>query len=153
MAFRYWKVNQLSLLASLLASPCAHSPSLLQYQLPILKEFGLVAYGCCEDLTRKIDMLKQIPNLRRISVSPFANVEKCAEASGGKYVLSFRPRPAHLVGDNWKEVARNDLQQGLETLKGTSFDITLKDVETLENDQNRAKEWVQLAREAIAAYC
>jgi hypothetical protein len=58
-----------------------------------------------------------------------------------------------LVGDNWKEVARNDLQQGIETLKGTSFDITLKDVETLENDENRAKEWVQLAREAIAAYC
>ena len=136
-----------------LISPEHHDEFLLQYQLPILKEFGLVAYGCCEDLTRKIDMLKQIPNLRRISVSPFANVEKCAEASGGKYVLSFRPRPAHLVGDNWKEVARNDLQQGIETLKGTSFDITLKDVETLEGDQNRAKEWVQLARETIAAYC
>ena len=97
-------------------------------------------------------MLKQIPNLRRISVSPFANVEKCAEASGGKYVLSFRPRPAHLVGDNWKEVARNDLQKGIETLKGTSFDITLKDVETLEGDENRAKEWVRLARETIEKY-
>jgi hypothetical protein len=57
-----------------------------------------------------------------------------------------------LVGDNWKEGARNDLQKGIETLKGTSFDITLKDVETLEGDQNRAKEWVQLAREAIEKY-
>ena len=60
-------------------SPAMHAEFLLRYQLPILKEFGLVAYGCCEDLTNKIAMLRQIPNLRRIAVSPFANVARCVE--------------------------------------------------------------------------
>ena len=62
---------------------------LLRYQLPILRRFGLTAYGWCEDLTHKIDMLRQIPNLRRIAVSPFAGVARCAEQIGADYALSF----------------------------------------------------------------
>ena len=50
------------------------------------------------------------------------------------------------------DAVRRHLEHGIETLKGTSFDITLKDVETLEGDENRAKEWVQLARETIEKY-
>ena len=46
-----------------------HEEFLFRYQLPIMEQAGLVAYGCCEDLTCKIDMLRQIPNLRRIAVS------------------------------------------------------------------------------------
>jgi len=78
-------------------SPAMHDEFMLQYQLPILKEFGLVAYGCCEDLANKIDMLRQIPNLRRIAVSPFADVVRCAEQIGRDYVLSYRPSPADMV--------------------------------------------------------
>nr|HPN84445.1 hypothetical protein [Victivallales bacterium] len=37
-------------------SPDMHEEFLLQYQLPIISKFGLSAYGCCEDLTNKIDM-------------------------------------------------------------------------------------------------
>jgi hypothetical protein len=65
-----------------LVSPAMHDEFLLQYQIPILSKFGLSAYGCCEDLTNKIDILRKIPNLRRIGVSPFANVAKCAEQIG-----------------------------------------------------------------------
>ncbi|MHC4886033.1 MAG: uroporphyrinogen decarboxylase/cobalamine-independent methonine synthase family protein, partial [Planctomycetota bacterium] len=76
-----------------LVSPEMHDEFLLQYQLPILKRFGRVAYGCCEDLTRKIDMLRQIPNLRRIAVAPVADIRKCSEAIGTDYVMSYRPNP------------------------------------------------------------
>jgi len=48
-----------------LISPEMHDEFMLQYQIPICKLFGLVAYGCCEDLSRKIGILRQIPNLRR----------------------------------------------------------------------------------------
>ena len=50
-----------------------------------------------EDLTNKIDMLRTIPNLRRIAVSPFANVRRCAEQIGTDYVMSYRPSPADMV--------------------------------------------------------
>ena len=71
---------------------------MLQYQIPIVEKFGLVSYGCCEDLTDKIDVVRQIPNLRRIAVSPMADVAKCAEEIGGDYILSYRPSPTDMVG-------------------------------------------------------
>lgn len=68
-------------------SPEMHDEFLLQYQIPIMEKFGLTAYGCCEDLTRKISILKKIPNLRRIAVTPWANVAECAEQIGQDYVI------------------------------------------------------------------
>ena len=133
-------------------SPALHDEFLLQYQLPILKEYGLVAYGCCEDLTRKIKMLRQIPNLRRIAVSPFANAARCAEQIGGEYVLSYRPSPADMVGygfdpDRIRAILRRDLQ--VCRANGCHTDITLKDVETVQGDPNRVKNWVSITRDVI----
>lgn len=66
-----------------LISPAMHDEFMLQYQKPICALFGLVAYGCCEDLTEKIDILRTIPNLRRIAVTPWADAERCASKAGG----------------------------------------------------------------------
>ena len=132
-------------------SPAMHDEFMLQYQLPILKPFGLVAYGCCEDLTNKIDMLRQIPNLRRIAVSPFADVVKCAEQIGRDYVVSYRPSPADMVSYGFdRDRIRSILTTDLETCKDCHVDITLKDVETVEKDPERVKKWVTLTREVIA---
>lgn len=135
-------------------SPAMHEEFLLRYQLPILREFGLVAYGCCEDLTRKIDLLRQIPNLRRIAVAPVANVAKCAEQIGGDYILSYRPSPADMVGygfdpDRIRRILRRDLEACRQN--GCHVDVTLKDVETVEGDPERVRRWVMLAREVIEA--
>ena len=62
-----------------LISPAMHDEFMFRYQFPILEKFGLVAYGCCEDLTHKIDYLRNLPNLRRIAVTPVADVAKSAE--------------------------------------------------------------------------
>jgi hypothetical protein len=134
-----------------LVSPSMHEEFLLRYQLPIMKKFGLVAYGCCEDLTNKIPMLRQIPNLRRIAVSPFADVKSCAEQIGNDYVISYRPSPADMVSYGFDESRiRNILKRDLEYLKGTYFDITLKDVETVQSAPDRIRRWVALTREIIA---
>ena len=133
-----------------LVGPKKHDEFLLQYQIPILKEFGLVAYGCCEDLTKKIGILRQIPNLRRIGVSPFADAAKCAEQIGTDYVLSYRPSPADMVGygfdpDRILSILRRDLR----ACKACHTDITLKDVETVQDDPTRVREWVKLTRQVI----
>jgi hypothetical protein len=132
-----------------LISPEMHDEFLLQYQLPILEKFGLAAYGCCEDLSRKIDLLRKIPNLRRIAVSPFANVAKCAEQIGSDYVVSYRPSPSDMVSygfdpDRIKKIISGDL--GIFKRNGSCFDITLKDVETVQNDPNRIRRWVEIVR-------
>lgn len=131
-------------------SPAMHEEFLLRYQMPILSKFGLVAYGCCEDLTNKIDMLRAIPNLRRIAVSPFANVARCAEQIGKDYVLSYRPSPADMVSYGFDPARiRSRLTRDLQACRGCHVDITLKDVETVENDPDRVRKWVALTREII----
>jgi hypothetical protein len=124
---------------------------MFQYQLPIMRPFGLVAYGCCEDLTRKIDVLRQLPNLRRIAVSPMANVAKCAAQIKQDYVLSYRPSPTDMVGYGFNPTRIRDiLMRDLEACGDCHVDITLKDVETVQNDPDRVRRWVEIAREVIA---
>lgn len=131
-------------------SPKMHDEFMLKYQLPILKHFGLVAYGCCEDLSQKVDILKKIPNLRRIAVAPVANVNKCAEQIGKDYVLSYRPSPADMVSYNFDPKRINSiLKKDFKACQDCYFDITLKDVETVEKDPNRVREWVKIVRNLI----
>ncbi len=131
-------------------SPAMHEEFLLQYQRPVLERFGLVAYGCCEDLSRKIDMLRSIPNLRRIAVSPFADVARCAEQIGRDYVVSYRPSPSDMVGYGLDEDrVRSILGRDLAACRHCHTDITLKDVQTVEKDPDRVRRWVALTRRII----
>ena len=133
-----------------LVSPAMHDEFLLQYQIPILEKFGLTAYGCCEDLTQKIDILRQIPNLRRIAVSPFSDVAKCAEQIGTDYIMSYRPSPADMVSYGLDpDQVRRILKRDLEAAKGCHVDITLKDVETVQSDPDRVRNWVAITRQVI----
>jgi hypothetical protein len=132
-------------------SPAMQEEFLLRYQLPILSRFGLTAYGCCEDLTRKIGILRQIPNLRRIAVSPFADVAACAAQIGRDYVLSYRPSPTDMVGYGFDPArVRTILRRDLAACAGCCVDITLKDVETVGGDPQRVRQWVRLVREVTA---
>ncbi|NMA47559.1 MAG: hypothetical protein GX945_13445 [Lentisphaerae bacterium] len=133
-----------------LVSPAMHDEFMLHYQLPILRHFGLVAYGCCEDLTQKIAILRQIPNLRRVAVSPFADVRSCAEQIGRDYVLSYRPSPTDMVGYGFSaERIRSILRRDLGYCRDSQVDITLKDVETVEGDPQRVRKWVEITRDVI----
>jgi hypothetical protein len=135
-----------------LISPQMHEEFLLNYQMPVMKKFGLVSYGCCEDLTNKIDMLRKIPNLRRIAVSPFADVKKCVEQIGRDYIISYRPNPA-MLGDGYnRENVKRSLRRDFDILKGTHFDVTMKDLETVQNAPSRIKEWVDSVRQVTDEY-
>jgi len=133
-----------------LVSPAMHEEFLLRFQRPILEHFGLVAYGCCEDLTRKIVLLRTIPNLRRIAVAPVADVARCAEQIGRDYVISYRPNPALAVSVGFDpDRIRTNLQRDFEVLRESVFDITLKDVETVEYDPSRVHRWVTIVRSEL----
>jgi len=133
-----------------LVGPSMFDEFMLQYQIPIMEKFGLVAYGCCEDLTLKIDVLRKVPNLRRIAVAPAADVSKCAEQIGRDYVLSYRPSPSDMVGwgfdpDRVRRILRKDLQ----ACRDCHVDITLKDVETVQGDPTRVRRWVEITRRVL----
>ncbi len=135
-----------------MVSPEFFDEFLLRYQMPILEKYALTAYGCCEDLTEKIGLLRKIPNLRRIAVTPYAKVAKCAAEIGKAYVVSYRPNPTDMLcGGFDPERIRRILRRDLSELKrnGCHFDITLKDVQTVEGDPRRAPEWLRIANETV----
>jgi len=133
-----------------LVSPEMHDEFVLQYQLPVMSEFGLVQYGCCEDLTRKIDMLRKIPNLRMIGVAPIADIRACSEQIGTDYAISYRPSPADMVCCGFDpDRVRRIAGDALDVFRGQHIEINLKDVDTVENEPARLGKWVSLVRDEI----
>lgn len=136
-----------------LVSPAMFDEFMLQYQIPIMEKFGLAAYGCCEDLTRKIDLLRKIPNLRRIAVTPWADVRACAEQIQQDYVFSWRPSPAEMICTGFDpEKVRPFIRAGLEASKNCHVDITLKDIETIDGNFDNLIEWTRIVREIVEDY-
>ncbi len=130
-----------------LIGPRMHDEFLLQYQLPIMAHYGLTAYGCCEDLTHKIDMLRQVPNLRRFSVTPVADPARCAEQIGTDYIISWRPNPADMIccgfyPDKIKRIVR----EAMEGMRGCHVDLNLKDVQTVGGKPELLRDWVRIVR-------
>ena len=133
-------------------SPEMHDEFLLRYQIPVMGKFGLGAYGCCEDLTKEIDILRKIKNLRRIAVTPWADVEKCSEQIQHDYVCSWRPSPSTMVCNGFDEgFVQKETTRALASFKknGCAVDITLKDVQTLQGQPGRIREWCRVVRSCV----
>ena len=133
-------------------SPEQHYEFVMQYEKRLLEPFGLNGYGCCEDLTNKLDYVLTIPNIRRISISPWANVEKCAEKLGNKYIFSWKPKPSYLVGNFDPELIRNYIKYTLDVTKDCVIEIILKDTHTCENHPERFTQWTDIAQELVNQY-
>ncbi len=130
-------------------SPEMHAEYALVYERDLLAPFGLTGYGCCEDLTRKLPDVLRIPNMRRISISPFADVAKCAEQLRGNYLFSWKAHPAMLAGEFHPDEVRASIRHTLAVTKGCVLEIILKDTHTCEHEPERFTQWLRIAREEI----
>jgi len=130
-------------------SPAMHEEFALQYESRLLTRFGLSCYGCCEPLHHKVEIARRhLPNLRRISMSPWADVAAGAEAIGKDLVLSYKPNPAAMAGDTWDiENVRAGLRDVLEKTRGCSVEVLMKDLHTCHGRPERMWEWTQAALE------
>jgi hypothetical protein len=132
-------------------SPEMHEEFALQYERRLLTPFGLNGYGCCDDLTRKFDHVLGIPNLRRISIAPWAPVEAAAETLTGRYIYSWKPQPTWLVGDFDEDGLRAYLRRTVETAAahGCVLEMILKDTHTCEHRPERFTRWTEIARQVV----
>lgn len=129
-------------------SPAMFEEFVFQYQLPLLERFGLTCYGCCEPVHTRWHILKRIPNLRRVSVSPWCDVAQMAESLQDRYILSLKPNPAHLATSFFDEdVVRRDIRARLHQARGCRIEIIMKDCHTIGGDFRRVVRWCQIARE------
>ena len=134
-------------------SPAMHEEFCLQFERPYLERFGLSCYGCCEPLHRKVGILRTVNNLRRISMSPFIDLETAAEAVGADFVFSSKPNPAYLAGEAFHpDHVRAHLGEILERTRGCRVELILKDVHTLRGAPQRLWEWEDIAMEMVQEY-
>jgi hypothetical protein len=129
-------------------SPAMHQEFELDYANRWYARFGLVYYGCCEPLDTKMDIVRRIPHLRKVSMSPWVDVERGAERIGPDFVFSRKPSPAFLATDGWdEESVRHDLENTLQACKRhrSCLEFILKDISTVRYAPQRLWEWADIA--------
>jgi hypothetical protein len=127
----------------------------IQYMIRTVGQCGFVYYGCCEPLDKKIDIIEKIPNLRKISVTPWANVDIAAEAIGSKYVFASKPNPASVgVSKLDKENLKKEIGSILSACKrnNCSCDIVLKDISSCHHRPENIFEWEQTVMDMVRNY-
>lgn len=118
----------------------------IDYMIESIGSCGLSYYGCCEPLDDMVDILERIPNLRKISITPWADVENAANNIGKRYVLSSKPTPSSVaVADLDVKNLEKEISKSLNACRdhGCNVDMVLKDISTCcRNPQNIIK-WEQ----------
>jgi len=129
-------------------SPEMFEEFVFPYQLPIMERFGLTCYGCCEPLHNRWHVVKRFPRLRRVSVSPWADVEKMAQYLQDKYIYSYKPSPTDLARPTMEEDrVRRGLRWALDRTRGCRVEIIMKDNHTLGGNPFNATRWSRIAQE------
>jgi hypothetical protein len=129
-------------------SPRFHWEFAVKHDLRWLDRWGLTYYGCCEPLDGKVEILKQIPRLRKVSVTPWCQTERAVDAVGPHWVLSRKPNPAIFAEDDWNlEQARREVREFLERAQGCQVELIMKDISTVRRQPQRLWEWARMAIE------
>ena len=126
----------------------------VDYASRICARFGQVYYGCCDPLDGKMNEVRMIPNVRKVSMSPWVNEERGAAEIGDDYVYSRKPNPAFLATGSFNpDQIRADLIATREVCEkyGCSTEFILKDISTLRYEPNRLTEWSRIAMEVVGA--
>ena len=121
------------------------------YQKSLARHFGLTYYGCCEPIHSRWHVIRDLPQLRKLSISPWCDETFMARELGDQYIYCRKPNPALVSTPVFDEVAiRADLAKTIQATRaaGCVVELVMKDVHTVQNQPQRLARWVQLAREA-----
>lgn len=124
----------------------------VDYASQICRRFGLVYYGCCDPLDRKMAEVRMIPNVRKISMSPWTDQERGAAEIGQDFVFSRKPSPAMLAFDTFDpEAVRTDLLSTRQICAryACPLEMILKDISTVRYEPERLFRWAQVAMQVV----
>lgn len=137
-------------------SPSMHDEFDLAYNQELFRDSGLVYYGCCEPMDRKIDILrKRFTNLRKVSITPWADPMRAAEQIGRDYVMAAKPNPAFVASEKFNpEPVTAEIARYCEAcLKhGTTLEFVLKDISTIANRPENLTLWAETVNTVISRY-
>lgn len=123
---------------------------ILPHYIRLAQRFGLAHYGCCEPYDVRWKYIKQIPNLRHVSVSPWADYSTVPEFLGRNYVASVKLKPTPLAMPNMNEDhVRRECRRAVEETYGGICEFIMKDNHTIGNNPDNLIRWTQIMREEI----
>lgn len=129
-------------------SPEMYEEFIFPYEKPLMDRFGLNCYGCCEPLHPRWHVVKRHKNLRRVSCSPWVDLEKMADFLGDGYVFSMKPNPAALaVPSIDREGIRKALRRAFDVTRGCRVEVLMKDNHTIGKRPENVVQWCGIARE------
>ncbi len=137
-------------------SPAMHDEFDLAYNETLFKECGLLYYGCCEPMDRKIDILrKRFKNLRKISITPWADPQRAAENMGRDYVMAAKPNPAFVASPRFDPTpVEAEISRYCKACRehGTTLEFALKDISTIANNPENLTQWAATVNATIDRY-
>jgi len=137
-------------------SPEMHDSFDLAYNEKLFGGCGLVYYGCCEPLDTKIHLLrKRFPNLRKVSITPWADPMRAAENMGQDLVMAAKPNPAFVASPQFHpEPVEEEMVRYLDACKQhrTPCEFVIKDISTIANKPNNLTQWAETVETVIDRY-
>ena len=122
------------------------------YASLICERFRLVYYGCCDPLDGKMAEVRMIPNVRKVSMSPWADQERGAARIGSDFVFSRKPNPALLATAHFNpDQVREDLSATRRICEdhGCPLELIQKDISTVRFEPERLFKWAQIAMQVV----
>lgn len=124
---------------------------LIDYQNKIFERFGAVCYGCCENLTKKIDQVLTVPNLRVFVSSAWSDLAKIVERTDpDKHCIMWRHSASDVTCLDTLDKVRKDTETGAEILEGRRYQVVLRELQSLFGRENRIYDWAQMCKEIVA---
>jgi len=133
-------------------SPTMFKEFIFPYFQKTVDRFGLIYYGCCEPVHEIWDCcLSKIPNLRKVSISPWCDEEYMGQALKGTNVIySRKPSPNYIgVGSLDEGEFRKHITKTLKAAKGLETEIIFRDIYTVNNEKYKVKKAINITRELI----
>jgi hypothetical protein len=124
----------------------------VDYVSPICARFGLVYYGCCDPLDGKMNEVRLIPNVRKVSMSPWVSKKRGAMEIGNDFVYSCKPNPALLAVTTFNvNRVREDLEETRDICAkyGCPLEIILKDISTVLYQPERLFKWAEISMQVV----
>lgn len=133
-------------------SPAVTEEFEIPYISRLAEHFGGIYYGCCDRLDDRLDAVKRIPNVKKVSCSPWSNRDAFAERIGNTLIMSAKPTPAVLAETVFDtSIAHKDLEHTVNaaTRNGVNLELILKDISTVKYEPARLTAWAELAMSVV----
>jgi len=131
-------------------SPEMFKEFIAPYYRKVAERYGLLSYGCCEAVDPIWEsFLSTLPNLRKLSIAPWANEDYMGEQLRGKRIVYARkPFPNLLgVGDVLDEEAvKTHIGKTVEAAKGCHLEIIQRDVYRVSQSKEKVRRYVELIK-------